>query len=101
MKERLRRLFESRFRIATQLYVGIGGAVVLTVGASLVGWFSFNSVGEAQSQVNESSTEVVAAFGVAQHSGTLVDAAPRVMAATNPGDLALVSKSVDEAREKL
>ena len=102
MKERLRRLFESRFRIATQLYVGIGGAVVLTVGASLVGWFSFNSVGKAQSQVNESSIpEVVAAFGVAQHSGTLVDAAPRLMAATNPGDLALVSKSVDEARGNL
>ena len=101
MNDKLRRLFESRFRIATQLYVGIGGAVVLTVGASLVGWFSFNSVGEAQSQVNESSTEVVAAFGVAQHSGTLVDAAPRLMAATNPGDLALVSKSVDEARENL
>ena len=40
MKERLRRLFESRFRIATQLYVGIGGAVVLTVGASLV-WLVF------------------------------------------------------------
>ena len=102
MNERLQRLFESRFRIATQLYVGIGGAVVLTVGASLVGWFSFNSVGEAQSQVNEESIpEVVAAFGVAQHSGTLVDAAPRLMAATNPGDLAQVSASVDEARENL
>ena len=102
MNDRLRRLFESRFRIATQLYVGIGGAVVLTVGASLVGWFAFNSVGEAQSQVNENSIpEVVAAFGVAQHSGTLVDAAPRLMAATNPGDLAHVSASVDEARENL
>ena len=102
MNDRLRRLFESRFRIATQLYLGIGGAVVLTVGASLVGWFSFNSVGDAQSQVNESSIpEVVAAFGVAQHSGTLVDAAPRLMAATNPGDLAQVSTSVDEARENL
>ena len=101
MNHRLRRLFESRFRIATQLYVGIGGAVVLTVGASLVGWFFFNIVGEAQSQVNENSTEVAAAFGVAQHSGTLVDAAPRLMAATNPGDLARVSASVDDARESL
>ena len=102
MNERLRRLFESRLRIATQLYVGIGGAVVLTVGASLVGWFSFNSVGQAQSQVNEESIpEMEAAFGVAQHSGTLVDAAPRLMAATNPGDLAQVSASVDEARENL
>ena len=102
MNDRLRRLFESRFRIATQLYLGIGGAVVLTVGASLVGWFSFNSVGQAQSQVNdESLPEMEAAFGVAQESGTLVDAAPRLMAATNPGDLALVSASVDEARESL
>ena len=101
MNARLGRLFESRFRIATQLYVGIGGAVALTVGASLVAWFSFNSVGQAQSQVNESSTEVEAAFGVAQHSGTLVDAAPRLMAATNPGDLARVSASVDEARGNL
>ena len=102
MNDRLRRLFESRFRIATQLYLGIGGAVVLTVGASLVGWFSFNSVGQAQSQVNdESLPEMEAAFGVAQESGTLVDAAPRLMAATNPGDLALVSASVDEARENL
>ena len=82
--------------------MGIGGAVVLTVAASLVGWFSFNSVGEAQSQVNEKSfPEVEAAFGVAQHSGTLVDAAPRLMAATNPGDLGRVSASVDEARENL
>ena len=102
MNDRLRRLFESRFRIATQLYVGIGGAVVLTVGASLVGWFSFNSVGQAQSQVNdESLPEMEAAFGVAQESGTLVDAAPRLMAATNPSDLASVSASVDEARESL
>ena len=59
-------------------------------------------MGKAQSQVNESSIpEVVAAFGVAQHSGTLVDAAPRLMAATNPGDLAQVSASVDQARENL
>ncbi len=102
MNDRLRRLFESRFRIATQLYVGIGGAVVLTVGASLVGWFSFNSVGEAQSHVNEESIpEVVAAFGVAQHGGTLVDATPRLIAATNPSDLARVSASVDEARNNL
>ena len=102
MNERLRRLFESRFRIATQLYVGIGGAVVLTVGASLVAWFSFNIVGQAQSLVNEESLpEMEAAFGVAQHSGTLVDAAPRLMAATNIEDLAKVSRSVDDARDDL
>lgn len=40
----LKHLLEGRYRISTQLYLGIGGAVVLTMGASLVGWFSFNSV---------------------------------------------------------
>ena len=39
------RLLESRYRISTQLYLAIGGAVALTIAASLVGWFSFNSVG--------------------------------------------------------
>ncbi|MYB28609.1 MAG: hypothetical protein F4X38_05655, partial [Acidimicrobiaceae bacterium] len=28
-------------RISTKLYVGIGGAVAMTLAASLVGWFSF------------------------------------------------------------
>ena len=71
----LRRLLESRFRLSTQLYLGIGGAVVTTMAAALVGWFSFDSVGDAQSHVNDKSVpEVVAAFGIAQHSGTLVNA---------------------------
>ena len=70
--------------------------------ASLVGWFSFNSVGTAQSQVNdESIPEVVAAFGVAQHSGTLVDAAPRLTTALTPDDLAQVSASIGGARDSL
>ena len=95
-------MLESRFRISTQLYLAIGGAVALTIAASLVGWFSFNSVGEAQSQVNEDSLpEVVAAFGIAQHSGTLVNAAPRLTAATTPEELAAVSAGIDEASNAL
>lgn len=75
LKSKLLALLEKRYYLSTQLYLGIGGAVFLTVAASLVGWFSFNSVGSAQSQVNERSIpEVVAAFGVAQHSATLVAA---------------------------
>ncbi len=99
---RLPSLLELRYRISTQLYLGIGGAVVMTVAASLVGWFSFNSVGVSQSQVNdESIPEVVAAFGVAQHSATLVAAAPRLTAATTPQDLGLVSASIEEAYASL
>ncbi len=81
----LKPLLEGRYRISTQLYLGIGGAVVLTMGASLVGWFSFNSVGDAQSRVNEGSVPgMAAAFGVAQQSGAIVAAAPRLVAAATP-----------------
>ena len=70
MTDLLKRLLEGRFRISSQLYLGIGSsAVMLTMVASLVGWFSFNRVGDAQSRVNEGSVPgMAAAFGVAQQS---------------------------------
>ena len=87
-----------RFRISTQLYVVIGAAVALTVAASLVGWFSFNRVGEVQSRVNEGSVpELGAAFGVAQHSSTLVTAAPRLTSAVNPEDLEASIELIEDA----
>ncbi len=98
MSGRLKRLLESRFRISVQLYLGIGGAVALTVGASMVGWFSFNRVGDVQSRVNEGSVpEVVASFGVAQYSGALVAAAPRLISAATPEESDRVSASIAEA----
>ena len=84
----LRRLAEGRFRIAVQLYVGIGGAAALTLAASLVALFSFARVGDSQSRVNEGTVpELVAAFGVARGSGILVAAGPRLTASATPGDL--------------
>ena len=100
--ERLRRALQARYRIATQLYLGIGGAVVLTVAASLVGWFSFNCVGEVQNRVNQGSVpELVAAFGVAQHSSTLVAAAPRLTTAETPSELRLVAAGISDAHAAL
>ncbi len=82
MKQWGQRLWQSRHRIGVQLYIGIGGAVLLTVMASLVGWFSFNRVGTVQSLVNEGSIpEMETAFRVAQQSGNLVAAAPRLTVA--------------------
>ena len=94
----LKRLLEGRFRLSVQLYIGIGGAVVLTIAASLVGWFSFNRVGAAQSRVNEGSIpELAAAFGVAQHSNALAAAAPRLTAADSPAALSFVTASIGES----
>ena len=92
------RRLASRYRLSTQLLLGIWGAVVLTVAAGLVGWFSFNRVGDEQSRVNEGSVPgLAAAFGVADYSSTLVAAAPRLTTATTPEDVALVAASIDEA----
>ena len=94
-----RRLAEARFRIATQLYVGIGGAAALTLAASLVALFAFAQVGDSQSRVNQGTVpELAAAFGVAQGSGTLVAAGPRLTAAVNEGELNRATVEIAPAR---
>ena len=91
----MQRLLRNSTRISFQLYAGIGGAVLLTVAASLVGWFSFNSVGDAQRRINEGTIpEIAAAFGVARYSGTLVDAGPRLTAASTQSGFEEISISI-------
>ena len=97
MSGHLKRLLALRFRISIQLYLGIGGAVLLTVAASLVGLFSFDRVGNAQARVNEGSLpELELAFGVAEYSSTLVTAAPNLTVAATPEELAQVSSRIAE-----
>ena len=84
-------------RISTKLYMGIGGAVAMTLAASLVGWFSFNRVGDAQRRVNEGSVpELTAAFGVAQYGGILANAAPSLAAASSSLELFQEGQRVEE-----
>lgn len=102
MTRLFRRLLQNRYRISTQLYFGIGVAVALVIAASLVGWFSFNRVGEVQSRVNEGSVpEMKAAFGVSRHSYALVSAAPRLTSAASPEDFERVAASIQEAHDAL
>ena len=87
-------------RISGQLYLGIGTAVALTMSVSMVAWFAFNEVGEAQREVNEVAVpEIASAFGVAQRSGTLAAAAPRLAAAETPEALEAVTASIADERE--
>ncbi len=84
-------------RISTKLYMGIGGAVALTLAASLVAWFSFNRVGDVQRRVNEGSVpELAAAFRVAQYGGILANAAPSLAAAATPLELFQESQQVNQ-----
>ena len=97
MKNWLQAINKARSRISTQLYLTIGGAVVLTVSASLVGWLLLNRVGEVQQVVNEGSVpDLAAAFGVAQFSSVLVAAAPRLASVATPEDFRAVMVSISE-----
>ena len=69
----------------------------MTLAASLVGWFSFNRVGDVQRRVNEGSVpELAAAFGVAQYGGILANAAPSLAAASTSLELFQEGERVDQ-----
>ena len=99
MRERLKRIGDSSSRISTQLHLAIWGAVALTICASLVGWLSFNSVGDVQNQVNDESIPgIVASFAVAEDTGVLAAAAPRLTAAATEEEFNEVVAGIEEAR---
>ncbi len=96
----LAKILELRYRISSQLYLALGGAVCLTFAAALVGWFSFDQVGDAQNRVNERSVpDLAAAFDVAQFSSALVADAAALPTATNSDEVAVVSARIDEAHQ--
>ena len=101
MIARIRSLFEGRFRLSAQMYAGIGGAVVLTLSASLVAWLSFDQIGEATNRVkDESVPDMVASFGIAQYTGVLAAAAPRLTSAVTATEFDQVVAEI-EATESL
>lgn len=72
---------------------------MLTIGASIVGWISFNRVDAAQTRVAEGSLpEMAAAFRIAEYSRTLAAAAPQLLAATTTDELEDVSESISMAQ---
>ena len=91
------RLTQTRRKVATQLYAAFAVIVALTVAASIVGWFSFDRVAVAQRHVNDKSIpELVAAFGVAEYSSSLVTASPRIIAAETSAELDSVYSNIAE-----
>ena len=97
MIQTLKRIPGSASRVSTQLYLAIWGAVALTMCASLVGWLSFNRVGDVQSRVNEGSIPAISAsFEVARLTGILAAAAPRLRSAASEEEYNSVVLSVNE-----
>lgn len=90
-----KRRWRSGLRISSQLYAGIWAAVAFTIAAGLVGWVSFNQVGDAQRAVSDETVPAMeAAFRVAQFSSALSDAAPRLATAMSQRDLIDVAAGI-------
>ncbi len=96
MIDKARSLLEGRFRLSAQMYVGVGGAVALTLSASLVAWLSFDAIGDRTNRVREESVpEMVASFGIAQYTGELAAAAPRLTSAVTTSEFQQVVNLID------
>ena len=99
MLARLKQIAELRYRISAQMYFAMAGAVALTIAASVVGWISFNRVDTAQqSVIEEAIPELGAAFKMAEYSGTLAAAAPRLVASSTEEDIDFVSAEITRAQ---
>ena len=71
---------------------------MLTIAASLVGWYSFDRVGDVQSRVNQGTVPALAAaFEVARYGGELVAAGPRLASAGNTEGFVSVEAGIDAA----
>ena len=100
MMAALIKFLELRYRISSQLYLALGGAVCLTFAAALVGWFSFDQVGDAQNRVNERSVpDLAAAFDLAQYSSALVADAATLPTSSTPEEVTEVSDRIAAAHK--
>ncbi len=97
--DRIREATGDRFGIASQIWVGLGGGVTLTLVASVLALGLMTIVNASQRNVTGTYMPgMIAAFDVAQSSSELVRASPRLIAADTPEDLELVD--LDVAREE-
>ncbi len=86
-------------RISGQLYAGMGAIVALTLVASLVAWLAFEAIGNAQSEVNETSMpQLAGSFAVAQQGSALAVAAMRLSGAASAEELAQIGSEIDQQR---
>ena len=81
------------------MYLGISAGLLLFVLASVNSWFAFNTVADTQRLiVDRSLPQITGAFAVAEQSGTLVAAGPRLAAAGTLEELEAVRVSAAENR---
>ena len=93
--KRVRKATGGRFGIGSQVVVGLGGGVVLTISAIVLALLLMSIVNSQQREITEAHMPaLVAAFEVAQRSAELVRASPRMLSATDAEDLEEVIRDV-------
>ena len=100
--DKARKVTGGRFGIASQIWVGLGGGVFLTLVASMLALGLMTIVNSSQREVTGIyMPSLIAAFDVARSSSELVRASPRLIAADTPEDLVLVDADVGREEEFL
>lgn len=92
---RLREITGGRFGIGSQVVVGLGGGVFLTLCASLLALSLMTILGRRQADItDEHMPAMVSAFAVARSTSELVQASPQLVAADTPEALEDVWQTV-------
>ena len=99
---RVREATGGRFGIASQIAVGLGGGVFLTLCASLLALGLMTILGGQQEEItDEHMPALVSAFAVARSASELVQASPELLTAGSPEELASVWEEVQAVEERL
>ena len=99
---RVREVTGGRFGIGSQVVVGLGGGVVLTVCASFLALGLMTILGNRQEEIADGHMPaLVAAFAVARSTSDLVQASPQLVTADTPEALEAVWQTVASMEEAL
>ncbi len=100
--ERIRQATGGRFGIGSQIVVGLGGGVLLTIVSIVLALILMSIVSNRQTQVAEEyMPALVGAVDVARYSAELGRATPGLLAAATPADLDEVRVEVNATQERL
>ena len=93
--ERARQATGGRFGIGSQIVVGLGGGVLLTISAILLALMLMSVVQRGQSEVtDEQIPALFAGYQVTKYSEALVQASPQLLTAADPAALEQVRAAV-------
>ncbi len=100
--DRVRKATGGRFGIGTQIVLGLGGGVLLTVVSIVLALILMSIVSRQQTEVTDSHMPALTvAFDVSKHGAELERAIPGLLAATNPDELDAVRMQVTNTQERL